>query len=58
MSLEEPTIYSLGEVAGIFGVSYQTVRRWVKIGKLPTIRTPGGNHRVRREVVEELLERG
>jgi excisionase family DNA binding protein len=54
----EHELYTLGEVAGIFAVSYKTVLRWVTSGTLPTMRTPGGHHRVRREVVEELLERG
>lgn len=35
-----------GGVARLYGVSNSTVRRWVKIGRLPSFRTPSGQVRV------------
>jgi excisionase family DNA binding protein len=43
----EPLLTS-GEVADLFGVSFKTVQRWHKIGKLRGIRTPGGHRRFRK----------
>lgn len=35
------------EVAAIFRVDPKTVNRWVKSGRVPAVRTPGGQHRIR-----------
>jgi excisionase family DNA binding protein len=45
------------EVAELFSVSSRTVREWARRGLLPTIRTPGGQHRVPERPVQELLHR-
>jgi excisionase family DNA binding protein len=37
--------FSAREVARIFGVSYRTVLRWRRRGKILAIRTPGGHYR-------------
>ena len=34
------------EASRMLGISYPTIKRWILIGKLKTIRTPGGHHRV------------
>lgn len=38
--------YTVGEVAKIFGVNAETIRRWDKSGKLPSKRHPINNYRV------------
>jgi excisionase family DNA binding protein len=38
--------YRLGQVAGLLGVSVDTVRRWADAGHLPTTRTEGGQRLV------------
>jgi molybdopterin-binding protein len=38
--------YGVGEVAGILGVSPDTVRRWIDDGHLPAVRTASGRRRV------------
>jgi excisionase family DNA binding protein len=45
------------EVAELFSVSSRTVREWARRGLLPTIRTPGGQHRFPERPVQELLHR-
>jgi excisionase family DNA binding protein len=45
------------EVAELFSVSSRTVREWARRGLLPTIRTPGGQHRFPERPVRELLQR-
>ncbi len=34
------------EAAAILGISYPTVKQWILSGKLPTVQTPGGHHRI------------
>jgi excisionase family DNA binding protein len=37
-------LYTTGEVAKIFGVSYTTVKEWAYSGKIKYIKTPGGKY--------------
>ena len=53
--LEYDKLLTPGEVAAVFGVDQQTVRRWVRTGKLPAIRTPGGTRRYRASDVAALI---
>ena len=34
------------EAAAQIGVSYPTIKQWILAGKLKTIKTPGGHHRI------------
>jgi molybdopterin-binding protein len=34
------------EAARLIGVSYPTIKQWILSGKLKTLQTPGGHHRV------------
>ena len=43
------------EVARLFGVSPPTVTRWAHQGRLPSLRTPGGQWRYDTVAVERLL---
>jgi len=43
------------EVAEMFRVDVKTVNRWVKLGKIPHIRTPGGHSRFRESEVLAIL---
>jgi excisionase family DNA binding protein len=44
------------EVAWRFGVTSKTVTRWAKEGKLPFIRTIGGQRRYPASRIKELME--
>jgi len=51
----EEKMITTTEVAEMFGVSGQTVRRWINDGKLDAIKTPGGKLRVKASSAEKLL---
>jgi excisionase family DNA binding protein len=47
--------YTLKEIAKMLKVSYMTVFRWVKLGKLAANKV-GKQHRVKKEVLESFIE--
>jgi molybdopterin-binding protein len=60
MSTEKPGMSSddqlrLGEAAARIGVSTDTLRRWAASGRIPTLRTAGGQRTVHREDVARLV---
>ena len=42
------------EAARLLNVSYPTLKQWIYRGKLHSIKTPGGHHRIPRAEVERL----
>ena len=52
--LNEKTILTTKEVADLLRVSLITVRRWLKAGKIPSIRI-GKHYRIRRDDIEDLF---
>ncbi len=34
------------EAARLLGISYSTIKQWILSGKLKTVQTPGGHHRI------------
>jgi molybdopterin-binding protein len=44
------------EAARILGISYPTIKNWILTGKLKTIKTPGGHHRVAYASLKGFLE--
>lgn len=55
---EPDKLLTPSEVARAFHVQPSTVRRWAQSGKLPCVRTPGGQRRYRQDVVDGLLAGG
>jgi excisionase family DNA binding protein len=45
------------EVASLFGVDRRTVVLWAKRGRIPALRTPGGQHRFRADEIRGLLKK-
>jgi molybdopterin-binding protein len=45
------------ESARMLGVSYATVKQWILSGKLKTVQTPGGHHRVSAATLKPFLEK-
>jgi molybdopterin-binding protein len=46
------------EAAAALNVSYATVKQWILAGRLKTIRTPGGHHRIPQSVLTPMLQSG
>lgn len=40
----------------MLGISYPTIKQWILAGKLKTIRTPGGHHRLTEASLRPFLE--
>jgi molybdopterin-binding protein len=45
------------EAARLLGVSYATVKQWILNGKLKTVQTPGGHHRVSEAALRPFLQK-
>jgi molybdopterin-binding protein len=43
------------EAAEILGISYPTIKQWIYKGKLRTVKTPGGHHRIPQDDIEKHL---
>ncbi len=62
MSERKPEMYSdkeyltTGEAADICAVTPNAVLKWVRAGKIPASRTPGGHHRIPRAAINKILE--
>ena len=44
------------EAAAILGISYPAIKQWILSGKLPTVQTPGGHHRIAQESLKPYLK--
>jgi excisionase family DNA binding protein len=53
---EQDELLTSAEVAALFGVDRRTVVLWAKRGRLPALRTPGGQHRFRADEIDRLLK--
>jgi len=45
------------EAANILGISYPTLKQWIYHGKLKSVKTPGGHHRVPESEIDRLIPR-
>jgi molybdopterin-binding protein len=45
----------LHEAAQLVGVSYPTLKQWIYNGKIKSVKTAGGHHRIPRSEVERLV---
>ena len=57
-ALDDDPLLTPSEVAVLFRVDAKTVTRWAAVGRLPSLRTPGGHRRFRRSTVADLLVGG
>lgn len=49
-------LFTAREAARMLGVSYPTIKKWILEGRLRTVRTPGGHHRVTEATLRPFLE--
>ena len=47
-------LFKLHDAAARIGVSYPTIKQWIYKGKVRSVRTPGGHHRIPRSEIERL----
>jgi molybdopterin-binding protein len=45
------------EAARLLGVSYATIKQWILSGKLKTVQTPGGHHRLTESALRPFLQK-
>ncbi len=45
------------EAAAMLGISYATLKQWILSGKLATVQTPGGHHRIAHSALKPFLKR-
>jgi molybdopterin-binding protein len=45
------------EAARLLGVSYATIKQWILSGKLKTVQTPGGHHRLSDAALKPFLQK-
>ena len=43
------------EASRILGISYPTLKQWIYRGKIRTVKTPGGHHRVPESEIDRLI---
>ena len=43
------------EAAKILGISYPTLKQWIYHGKITSVKTPGGHHRVPESEIDRLI---
>ena len=41
-----PSLLTPRQAASLLGISYPTIKQWILRGSLPTVKTPGGHHRI------------
>jgi molybdopterin-binding protein len=55
--MKRENLLSPREAAQVLGVSYPTLKQWIYKGKIRTIKTAGGHHRVPEDQVDKFLYR-
>ena len=50
-----PKLYSVRDACKVLGISYPTLKQWIYKGKLKTVKTQGGHHRIPEAEVDRLL---
>ena len=50
-------LLKLRDAAEMLNISYPTLKQWIYRGKLRSIKTPGGHHRIARSEIERLTRR-
>ncbi len=52
-----PKLYTPREAAQVLGISYASIKQWIYRGKLKTVQTPGGHHRIPEAEFDRFLPR-
>jgi molybdopterin-binding protein len=49
------TLLTPRQAAGMLGISYAVVKHWILAGRIRTVKTPGGHHRIPLDALDEFL---
>jgi len=52
-----PKLYTPHDAAQVLGISYSSLKQWIYQGKLKSVQTPGGHHRIPESEIDRLLPR-
>jgi len=55
--MKREKLLSPREAAQVLGISYPTLKQWIYKGKVRTIKTAGGHHRIPEEEIDKFLHR-
>jgi molybdopterin-binding protein len=50
-----PKLHTVRHVCKVLGVSYPALKQWIYKGKIRTVKTPGGHHRIPEAEIHRLL---
>ena len=53
--MERPKLYTPRDAAQVLGVSYASLKQWIYQGKVKTVKTQGGHHRIPETEIDRLL---
>ncbi|HWZ44435.1 MAG TPA: TOBE domain-containing protein [Candidatus Saccharimonadales bacterium] len=51
----QPKLYAVRHASKVLGVSYPALKQWIYKGKIKTMKTPGGHHRIPATEIDRLL---
>jgi len=51
----KPKLYPVRHACKVLGVSYPALKQWIYQGKIKTMKTPGGHHRIPATEIDRLL---
>jgi molybdopterin-binding protein len=57
MNAQRQNLLTPREAARMLGISYPTIKNWILTGKLKTVQTPGGHHRLTAASLRPFLEK-
>ena len=57
IEMANPKLITPRDAAQILGVSYPTLKQWIYKGKLKTVKTAGGHHRIPESELDRYLSR-
>jgi molybdopterin-binding protein len=55
VSMRAQSLFTPREAARMLGISYPTIKQWILSGKLKTVPTPGGHHRISESALKPFL---
>lgn len=54
-SISMPELHTPRDAAQVLGISYASLKQWIYQGKLKSVQTPGGHHRIPESEIDRLL---